>query len=56
MYEKGLYKNYTMQELLDELDGIEAFENSGITLRVGEVTKNQVQLYNNLGVTTPTTL
>jgi transposase len=53
MYEKELYKNYTMQELLDELDVIEAFENPGSALRVGEVTKKQSQLYNTLGVVPP---
>ena len=56
MSEKGLYKNYTMQELLDELDVIEAFENPGSALRVGEVTKKQSQLYDTLGVAAPTTL
>ena len=56
MSEKGLYKNYTMQELLDELDVIEAFENPGSAVRVGEITKKQSQLYNTLGVVPPTTL
>ena len=56
MSEKGLYKNYTMQELLDELDVIEAFENPGSAVRVGEVTKKQSQLYDTLGVAAPTTL
>ena len=56
MSEKELYKNYTMQELLDELDVIEAFENPGSALRVGEVTKKQSQLYDTLGVAAPTTL
>lgn len=54
--EKELYKDYTMQDLLDELDVIEAFEYPGKTLRVGEVTKKQEQLYLTLGVTPPTTL
>ena len=56
MSEKELYKNYTMQELLNELDVIEAFENPGSVLRVGEVTKKQANLYNTLGVMPPTTL
>ena len=56
MSEKGLYKSYTMQELLDELDVIEAFENPGSTLRVGEVTKKQAELYRALGVIPPNTL
>lgn len=54
--EKELYKDDTMQDLLDELDVIEAFEYPGKTLRVGEVTKKQEQLYLTLGVTPPTTL
>ena len=56
MSQKELYKNYTMQELLDELDVIEVFENLGSILRVGEVTKKQAHLYNTLGVKPPTTL
>lgn len=56
MSEQGLFKDYTMQELLDELDVIEAFEHPGSSLRVGEVTKKQAELYNNLGVTPPNTL
>jgi transposase len=56
MSEKGLFKDYTMQELLDELDVIEAFEHPGSVLRVGEVTKKQADLYKTLGVTPPNTL
>jgi len=50
MSEKGLFKNYTMQELLDELDVIEVFEKPGSAIRVGEVTKKQIDLYTALGV------
>lgn len=56
MSEKRLYLNYTMQELLDELEVIEAFEQPGSALRVGEVTKKQEELYRALGITPPTTL
>lgn len=56
MIEKELYKNYTMQELLDEMDVIETFKNPGSVLRVGEVTKKKSHLYNTLGVVAPTTL
>ncbi|KUK73224.1 MAG: Transposase, IS4 family protein [Clostridiales bacterium 38_11] len=56
MSEKELFKDYTMQELLDELDVIEAFEHPGSILRVGEVTKKQADLYKTLGVTSPNTL
>lgn len=56
MSEQNLYQRYTMQELLDELDVIEAFEHPGTRLRVGEVTKKQEDLYASLGVKPPTTL
>ena len=53
MSEKELYKNYTVQELLKELDIIEAFKNPCSALRVGKVTKKQSQLYDTLGVMPP---
>lgn len=56
MADEGLFQHYTMQELLDELDVIEAFEHPGKALRVGEVTKKQEELYKTLGVDPPTTL
>lgn len=56
MADEGLFQHYTMQELLDELDVIEAFEHPGKALRVGEVTKKQEGLYTTLGVDPPTTL
>jgi hypothetical protein len=56
MSEQGLYKRYTMQELLDDLDVIECFEQPGSALRVGEVTKKQEGLYMSLRVKPPTSL
>lgn len=56
MSDELLYKKYTMQELLDELDVIECFEQPGSSLRVGEITKKQEELYRKLGVEPPTTL
>jgi transposase len=56
MSDQGLYKNYTMQELFDEFDVIEAFQQPGCTLRLGEITKKQEGLYNMLGVKPPTIL
>lgn len=56
MSEQGLYKNCTMQELLDDLDVIECFEQPGSALRVGEVTKKQEGLYKSLRVNPPTSL
>ena len=54
MNEQGLYKNYTLHELLDDLDVIECFEQPGHTARVGEMTKKQKDLYTVLGVAVPT--
>ena len=49
-----LFKNYTMQELLDELDVIERFEQPGRKCRIGEMTKKQMSLYEFLEVSVPT--
>jgi hypothetical protein len=56
MQEKDLFKKYTMIELLDEFDVIECFEYPGRDLRLGEVTKRQVELYEAMGVDSPTSL
>lgn len=56
MQEKNLFKNHTLQEVLDEFDIIECFEVPGQRLQVGEVTKRQEDLYTSLGVTPPTSL
>ncbi|OQY38398.1 MAG: transposase [Spirochaetaceae bacterium 4572_7] len=56
MVEQELYKKYTMQELLDELDIIECFEQPGNNIRIGEITKKQEGLYRKLGVEAPTSL
>ena len=50
MQDKNLFKKYTMQELLDEFDIIECFKQQGRELRVGEVTKRQIELYKELEV------
>jgi len=54
MGDKQLFKNYTMQELLDELDVIERFEQPGSKHRIGEITKKQIHLYECMGVGLPT--
>ncbi len=51
MQENNLFKDYTMQEVLDEFDIIECFEVPGQQLQVGETTKRQMDLYAKLGVT-----
>lgn len=53
MQEAGLFKDYTVQTLLDKLDVIECFEHPGHDLRVGEVLSRQRQLYEALGVDPP---
>jgi transposase len=56
MQENKLFKDYTMQDVLDEFDTIECFEVPGQQLQVGETTKRQLELYNKLGVTAPASL
>ena len=43
MQDNNLFKDYTLQQVLDKLDVIECFENPGDTLRVGEVLSKQSQ-------------
>lgn len=53
MSDKNLFKDYTMQELLDELDIIECYEQPGHKRCIGEMTKRQMDLYGYLGVDIP---
>ncbi len=48
-----LYKNYSPQEIIDELDMIERFEQPGRKYHVGELTKKQNDLYAMFGVEAP---
>lgn len=56
MQDKNLFKQYTMQELLDEFDIIECFEQPGFKLRVGEVTKRQIEFYKAMDIAPPVSL
>jgi hypothetical protein len=56
MQEKNLFKNYTLQEILDKLDVIECFEVPGKRLQVGETTMRQMDLYDKLGIKPPSSL
>ena len=56
MQQSNLFKNHTLQEVLDELDIIEGFEVPGQRLQVGEITKRQEGLYTKLGVAPPSSL
>jgi len=53
MADNNLFKNYTTQELLDELDVIEQFEQPGRKRRIGEITTKQLNLYKCMGVNSP---
>lgn len=53
MNKHGLYKNYTLHELLDELDVIEYFTQPGHGAHLCEITQKQKELYAALGVDTP---
>jgi len=56
MQEQNLFKDYTLQGILDKLDVIECFENPGHALRIGELLEKQKDLYVKLGVAPPTSL
>ena len=51
MEDAGLFADYTMHELLDELDVIECFQKPGKAPIQGEVLNKQEQIYHDLGVT-----
>jgi hypothetical protein len=53
MSDHNLFKDYTLQELLDELDVIEIFEQLGHKPRIGEITQKQAELYGFLDVMPP---
>lgn len=56
MTDSNLFKKYTLQEVLDEIDVIEKFDYPGSKVRIGEVTKKQNELFGLLGVNSPTSL
>jgi len=53
---KKIYKDYTLQAVLDKLDVIECFERPGRKLRVGEILEKQRQIYCDLGIEPPASL
>jgi hypothetical protein len=50
---KKMYKDYTLQEVLDTLDVIDCYKIEGKEMRVGEVLEEQIVLYTKLGVPLP---
>jgi transposase len=53
MGDNNLYKSYTLQGLLDEVDMIECFTEPGKSLFVGEVLQKQRQIYKGMDVLAP---
>ena len=51
--DKGLFKDYTMQSLLDELDTIEYYQQPGKAHHLSEITEKQRKLYELLDVSVP---
>jgi len=54
MDDNGLFKNYTMQSLLDELDIIEYYQQPGKAHHLSETTKRQQEFYEYMDVEIPT--
>lgn len=53
MDDGGLFKNYTIQELIDEFDIIERFQQPGKHQHVGEITEKQKKLYATMNIKVP---
>jgi len=53
MQDTGLFENWTLQGLLDELDTIERFESPEHGRLIGEVTQKQKDIYEKLGAKSP---
>jgi len=56
MKKHNLYKNYSMQLLIDELDLIERFDYEGKRFHCSEITKKQEHIYDCFGIEPPTML
>ena len=56
MQDSGLFKQYTLQGVLDQLDLIECFEMPGSKLQAGEILEKQKGIYQSLGVPSPSSL
>jgi transposase len=56
MKAQGLYKKYSMHQLLDKLDVIECFEEPEHRLRIGEMLTEQMEIFQKLGVEPLTSL
>jgi transposase len=53
MHAAEMFRKFTMQEMLDQIDLIECYEMKGRAPRYGEITKKQVGIYEALGIKPP---
>ena len=53
MQTEKMYKDYTLQEVLDTLDVIDCYKFEGKDMRVGEILEEQVSIYKRLGIPVP---
>ncbi len=53
MSERNLFRKYTLQGLLDELDIIECFEEPGKALYIGEILQKQRQIFEEMEIAPP---
>ena len=56
MKDNNLYRNYSMQSLLDSLDIIERYDFEGQRYHCSEITQKQLDIYSCFGVSPPNTL
>lgn len=56
MQTKDLFKNYTLQGVLDQLDVIECFKEPCQKLRIGDILEKQKALYIAMDIIPPTSL
>ena len=54
MQDAELFKQYSLQTMLDKLDVIECFVQNGKKIRIGEILEKQKLLYQKLQVNIPT--
>src|SRR5262249_45636769 len=56
MQDHGLFKRYSLQQVLDKLDVIECFEIPGQNMQIAEILDKQKLIYEKLGVAIPVSL
>ncbi|MDR1165513.1 MAG: IS1634 family transposase [Deltaproteobacteria bacterium] len=53
MHDNNIYRKYTMAKLLKKLNLIECFEKPGFKMQLGEILKEQKEIYISLGIDPP---